>query len=90
MTAERHSFEASLAIRTSDQSQLTTELKELTTKFASLEEVLAERTRHREEYVAKVAVLEEQLNSAQIKLADTEREIFELRGNEAEISRKMG
>jgi len=50
---------------------------------------LAERTSHREEYVAKLAILEEQLSETNTKLLESETLINDLSDKEKESSRSV-
>lgn len=74
---------------TNEKNQLDNELELTKKNLDNKEQVLAERTSHREEYVAKLAILEEQLSETNTKLLESETLINDLSDKEKESSRSV-
>ncbi len=89
-SAERQRSAEEVAKLAGEKERLENELAELKKNLSGLEEILAERTSHRDEYVAKLAVLEEQLLESEGRLRLAEVEVNELREKEVDVSRSAG
>ncbi len=90
LSEERHRSAEEVAKLTGDKERIENELSLVKKNVASLEEILVERTNHRDEYVAKLAVLEEQLVESEARLRTAENELGELKDKEVDVSRSAG
>ena len=56
--------------------QLKSQLDLLKKKLENAEKIIEERSKHRDDYVAKLAILEEQLNETESKLSNSDKELI--------------
>ncbi len=59
-----------------ETNQLGSDLDLLKKKLENAEKIIEERSKHRDDYVAKLAILEEQLNDTEFKLTNTDKELI--------------
>lgn len=67
LASERQANEAAVQVAMEEKKKLVDELDLVKKTLENTEQILAERTNNRDEYMAKLAILEEQLNEAQEK-----------------------
>lgn len=67
LKSERQANEAAVQVAKDEKKKLVDELDLMKQKLENTEQILVERTNNRDEYMAKLAILEEQLNEAQEK-----------------------
>ena len=71
-TLEKQTFEANIETLNSEKAQLISDLDTLQRKFENTEKILEDRSKDRDDYVAKIGVLEEQLSQYSDKLIQDE------------------
>lgn len=89
LSTERLSFEEITQKNLEDKNKLVNELELPKKNYENLEQILAERTSHRDEYVAKLTILEEQLNETQLKLSQTETQLNDFQSKENDFERSI-
>lgn len=67
LNTERSNFEESSQRSTAEKTQLTQDLELVKKNLENTQNILTERTKNRDENIAKIAILEEQLCQVQIK-----------------------
>ena len=67
LAKERQANEAAVQVAMEENKKLVDELDFVKKTLENTEQILVERTNNRDEYMAKLAILEEQLNEAQEK-----------------------
>ena len=78
LATERAAFEQSRHSAEEHTNQLHQELEMSKKQVDNLDMILIERTRHRDEYVAKIAILEEQLAATLSKLTLADQQLVEM------------
>jgi len=87
LASERQTGQEAGQVALNEKRKLVEELELLRQNLENTEQILAERTNNRDEYMAKLAILEEQLNEAQEKIAATGSLLSEAEAKECDVSR---
>ena len=88
LASERQTGQEAGQVALNEKRKLVEELELLRQNLENTEQILAERTNNRDEYMAKLAILEEQLNEAQEKIATAGSLLSEAEAKESDVGRR--